>query len=301
MDFSMEETHSEPIPLQVSVIIVTHNQIEPLRRCLGALEHSKPRESFEVLVVDNGSRDGCESIDSEFPQITVLRLPRHFGLTKARNIGIRTAKGEHLFFLSPEVQVEPATIAALTAKLGQESAALAVCPLLVDENGTPQSELRRLPDPAGVSRHWRTGLPAEGVAQDKDEDTPVELPDSRALLIRRQSVQAINYLDERFGESWSDCDLAFQIRRAGRRILVAGSIRAKVLPSEPSKMDGARLAAFEADRAVGAAAFVGKHFGFLSGISLRLKITLGALLRMEFGLLQRVFSGQKIDGNDPTL
>ena len=294
MGSRMEELRAEAPSIEVSVLIVSYNSIAPLRRCLTALEQSTQRETFEVLVVDNGSSDGCETIDSEFTGVTMLRLPRHFGLTKARNIGIRTAKGEHLLLMTPEVEVHPGTVAALAARLPQESSALAVAPLMVDGGSKVVSELRHLPTPEVVSKCWRSGVPAEEVAGDVQEAVPVELHDGSALLIRKRAIQGINYLDERFGESWGDCDLAFQIRKAGRKILLLGDVRATV--REKAVPFGGVL--FEADRAVGAVGYAGKNFGFMAGLGLRLKIALGALLSGELGLMSRVVEGRKIDGTD---
>ena len=48
---------------------------------------------LQIIVVDNGSRDGSASLDSEFPAAQFLRLPQNFGLTKALNIGIRASDG----------------------------------------------------------------------------------------------------------------------------------------------------------------------------------------------------------------
>jgi GT2 family glycosyltransferase len=293
----MEDLQAEAPSIRVSVVVVVYNSLEPLRRCLHALEQSRGRETFEILVVDNGSRDGSASIDSDFHAVTVLRLPRHFGLTKARNIGIRTAKGEHLLLLSPEVEVNPDTVAALAAALEQETSALAVGPLLVDETGAVASRVLRLPEAAVVSRYWRNGLPSDLAAPDGETPIPVELHDGRALMLRKHTIRGINYFDERFGESWGDVDLAWQIRRAGKKILLLPSVRATLLNSAP-RYDSLP---FEADRAAGAVAYAGKNFGFAAGLGLRLKIALGALASGQLGLFLRVLEGRKIDGNDPEL
>lgn len=293
----MEELQPDVPSTQVSVLIVTYNCVEPLRRCLRALEQSQGRQTFEVLVVDNGSQDGSSGIDADFPSVTVLRLPRHFGFTKACNIGIRTAKGEHLFLLSPEVEVELKTVTALAERLERESGALAAGPLLVDERGDTVSESLRLPTPDMLSRSWRDGLPAERVSAVGTEPIAVELHDGRALLLRRQTIKGINYLDERFGEFWSDVDLAYQIRRAAKKILLLPDVRAIVREPLPPR----KGLAFEADRAAGAAAYAGKYFGFVAGLSLRLKIALRALMSGELGLFLRALEGRKIDGNDPDL
>ena len=83
-------------------------------------------------MVDCGSHDESPQLDAEFPNITILRLPRYFGRTKALNIGTRTAAGEYLFFLTPEVEVLPTTIPALVAQLEADPNVMAACPLLLD-------------------------------------------------------------------------------------------------------------------------------------------------------------------------
>jgi GT2 family glycosyltransferase len=293
----MEDSQPEAPSIQVSVLIVSHNSVDSLHRALAALEQSKGRETMEILVVDNGSRDGSATIDNDFPGVTVLRLPRHFGMTKARNIGIRTAKGDYLLLLSPDVEVAPDTVSALITAIEHEPSALAVGPLVVDESGAPISEGRQLPDASTLARFWRTGIPGRPVEKANVEPFAVELHDGRALLLRKQTIRGINYFDERFGEAWGDTDLAYQIRRAGRKILLLPDARATVREALPRRDD----LPFEADRASGAAAYAGKYFGFLSGLGLRLKIALGALFSGQIGLFLRAMEGRKIDGNDPEL
>src|SRR5215472_5828837 len=92
---------------RVSVVLVAFNQAPQLRRAVQALENSKERDRLEILVVDCGSQDGSSQLDTELPAINMLRLPHHFGAAKAMNIAVRTAKAELVFFLSPDVEVQP--------------------------------------------------------------------------------------------------------------------------------------------------------------------------------------------------
>jgi GT2 family glycosyltransferase len=96
-----------PPAIRVTALIFSYDSAPALRRCLAALEGSNDRASIEILVVDCGSHDESAQLDSEFASITMLRLPRYFGRTKALNIGTRTAAGEYLFFMTPEVEVLP--------------------------------------------------------------------------------------------------------------------------------------------------------------------------------------------------
>jgi glycosyltransferase involved in cell wall biosynthesis len=305
----MEEKQAEAPQLLVSVLIVSRNSIQALRRCVAALEAAADRASLEILVVDNGSTDGCQAIDSEFPEVTVLRLPHHFGLTKARNIGIRTAKAEYLLLLSPDVEMASGSVSKLVEGLQQEKSALAVCPLLVDAQGNTVSKVRPLPAPDEVRRYWRdpSGLPAHTPVTGT-EPVEVGLHDGKALLIRRQTIQGINYLDEHYGDSWIDAELAYQIRRAGRKILLIPTIQAKLLPVEDlsAELPSRVRAAVDADRAVGASSYIRKNAGWFAGFVFQAGLALSTLasvltltdLGYRTALLSRLISGAKIDGTD---
>lgn len=303
----MEAQQDAAPELLVSVVIVSRNCVAALRKCLAALEQSVNRESMEIIVADNASRDGCESIDHEFPGISPLRMQHHIGLTKARNIALRTARGPYLLLLSPDVIVEPDTIAKLIARLEEDSAALAACPMLDDDAGKPVSKAYRLPGASQVSAAWRDPASLPGVPPADS----VELHDGKALFIRKGSVQGMNYLDERYGESWGDVELAFQIKRAGKKIAMASDIRARLNTAdrlwEPG--DSHARAAYAADAANGAAEYLGKHFGFGSSLGFRISTALGALVKaltfqdpgFHFGLFTGVLGMAKIDGTDKSL
>src|SRR5437016_7961143 len=112
-----ERIEEEPQGPRVSAIIVAFNQASALRRAIQALEASKNRERLEILVVDCGSRDESTTLDTEFPAINMLRLPHHLGAARAMNIGTRTAKGDLVFYLSPDVAVRPTTVTELADRL----------------------------------------------------------------------------------------------------------------------------------------------------------------------------------------
>ena len=273
----------------MSAILVGWNQVEPLRRAVAALERSIDRERLEILVVDLGSQDGSAQIDSEFPAIVILRLPHNFGATKAMNIGTRTAKADLVFYLSPDVEVAPDTVSKLADKLEADSDAAAVCPLLVDEEGKPASRIYKLPTKESFQGDMQT-VPID-VAQ---ESVNVEYPGRDAVLVRKQFVKGMNYFDERYGEYWADADLAMQIRRGLKKIRLYPSIRAvKHADTSPDASKGL----LAADRAGGAAAFIGKYHGFMAGLGFRIGAIFRALGHFDFKQLVALASGQKIDGS----
>jgi GT2 family glycosyltransferase len=125
----MEENQA-PGPPRVSAVVLSYNTAASLRRCLAALEASSIREQMEIIVVDAASQDESPRLDTEFPNVAFQRMPRNFGATKALNIGARTALGEQIFFIAPEVEVDKDTAVRLAAHLEANAEIAAVCPAL---------------------------------------------------------------------------------------------------------------------------------------------------------------------------
>ena len=70
------------------------------------------------------------------------------------------------------------------------------------------------------------------------EVVPVEYATFQAFLVRKFFVKGINYLDERYGESWSDAELCYQIRRVSRKTLALPQVTAltpqvRLMPNPP--------------------------------------------------------------------
>ena len=174
-----------------------------LRRCLESIEKSDGRLTLQVIVIDNGSSDGSERLDSEFPHLQWIRLPKNFGLTKALNLGWRASDAPYVYFLHDDTEVEPAGVLRLAEVLDGNPEAAAACPLLVDRDGHPAPQLGSFP-PGG---EWRPAAPVG------DELVPVEYPRGAALMARIFNIKAIRQIDERYGQFGADADLAAQIRR----------------------------------------------------------------------------------------
>lgn len=288
-DPRLQETETEPTGPRVSVVLVVFHQLQALRRALAALERCRDRDRIEILVLDCGSQDGTAEVDSEFPSISLLRLPHHLGSAKAMNIGIRTAKAELVLFLSPDVEVRPDTISQLADRLEQDTDAAAVCPLLTAPSGEPAPGVFRYPNRDSFASGSLVPMDLD-LAQ---ESLAVEYPGRNALLVRKQFIRTINYFDEHYGEYWADADLAVKIRQAGKKIRLYPSIRAVLHPSE-DPLSGDALA--EADKTLGAAQYIGKYQGFFAGASFRLSAVLKALLSFNFRRFSLLLSGQKLDG-----
>lgn len=272
-------------PPRVTALILTRNAAPQLQRCLQALELSQQRDRLEILVVDNGSNDNTTEVLSHFPDVQTLTLPKDFGRTKAHNIGMRTAKGDFLFFLAPHVEVRPDTISRLADRLDAADAVGAVCPYV--------NRWYRLPDNASLAKACDSGeLPNAQATNEQADEIAIEYAPDGPIMVRRLFLRGMNYLDERYGDYWSDLELCWQLRNAGKTILVLPQIAVSYGEASPREND----AVHKADCIGGAAAYVGKHFGTAAGIKFRIASVLKAFGRADFKVLSCLLFGQKIDG-----
>ncbi len=262
------------------MVIVSYNRAAMLRKCLESIEASSGREKLQVIVVDNGSSDGAARLDSDFAAVQWIRLPRNFGLTKAWNLGWRAADAPYVFFLHDDTEVEPDAIATLASVLDENADAAAVCPLLVDAGGNPAPQLGSLP-PSG---EWRPAR-AEGT-----DPVPVQYPRGAALMVRVFYLRAIRQIDERYGQFGADADLATQMLRASRKILLVPPARVKHSPR------GEYSAEERADFLLARSVYLGKYEGFGAGLKARVASILGPLAGFRLGELKNTISGTRIDG-----
>jgi GT2 family glycosyltransferase len=266
-------------PKRVSVVIVALNRIESLRRSLDALG-----DEHQVLVVDNGSTDGTHALDEDYPAVRFIRLPKNFGLTKALNIGVRAAEGACILILHDDTVISGEAVTKLADLLDQRADTGAVAPLLVTDSGAAAPQICDLPSPATPYPAFR---PAEGRA-----DIGVPCVSGAAIMFRTSFLRAMRQIDERYGTYGSDIELCMQVRRANRKLVVLREATAihEQLASPVNK------STLEGDRAHGTAVFLGKHFGFITGMLYRLKTALGGLFTFRFKVLAGAIAGAKIDG-----
>lgn len=85
-------THRKPL---VSVVVAAHNAAHQLPSLFDALRaQTLPQSDYEVIVVDDGSDDGTGEIVETSGAARLVRSPANLGLPRARNLGIRSARGD---------------------------------------------------------------------------------------------------------------------------------------------------------------------------------------------------------------
>lgn len=89
--------------IDVSIIIVSYNTKDLTRNCLQSVLKQTQDIDYEIIVSDNGSKDGSvEMIKKEFPNVILLENNANLGFGSANNRGLKIAKGKYIFYLNSD-------------------------------------------------------------------------------------------------------------------------------------------------------------------------------------------------------
>src|SRR3954454_19905306 len=85
-----------------SVIVPSYCSASTICACVTSLSRQDIELSFEIIVVDSSPDNTPDLVRSNFPQVTLIHLPRQTGPEEARNIGVGSARGEMLAFIDSD-------------------------------------------------------------------------------------------------------------------------------------------------------------------------------------------------------
>ena len=106
---------------EVSVIIPNFNGMAYLDGVLSGLECQTVKD-FEVILVDNGSRDGsCAFVAASYPWVHLIELPENFGFCRAVNEGIKASRSPYVLLLNNDIEVTDNFIEEMTAAISQHT------------------------------------------------------------------------------------------------------------------------------------------------------------------------------------
>jgi len=211
-------TWYDPQAPEVSILIINYNNAALTRLCLQALWAFTTGHSYEVIVLDNGSRDQDVAALAAFPgRYRLIRTPvnRFFG--EGNNLALDVARGRFVVFLNNDALVTPGWLEPLVAALEGDPEAAAVGPQLLYLSGRLQEAGARI-DPEGepVRLGW------SGRADDPAFGSPrvVDYCSAAALVCRRPALEAIGGFDWCWEPLYfEDVDLCLRLRENGGHTL----------------------------------------------------------------------------------
>ena len=203
---SASTLQDEARPL-VSVIVLTYEpEPEHLAACLDSvLASDYPR--IELLVLDNGSHNGvAERLAAERHGIRFIQIGHNSGFSAGINRGIQEAKGELVFVLNPDAQVEPRTIGLLVDAVRRHPRAIGFAPKMVFAHDPELIDaIGTAIDPMGAA--FNRGIGQVDIGQ-YDLEEPVMGCCFGAALLRREAFEPsrVGPLDEAYFMYYEDVD-----------------------------------------------------------------------------------------------
>lgn len=216
--------------MDVSIIIVSWNCKDPLRRCIESILNSESKLLIEIIIVDNDSHDGtCEMVKTNFPDVILIQNSGNEGFAKACNIGICASKGKIVMLLNPDTIVPQETIDKMVNFLKNREDVGMIGPREVLPDGTfDPACCRTLPSlfthflilSGFIAKYPNSKIATLYLVGNRNpqQDTECEAISGSCMMIKREVLNRIGLLDERFFMFGEDMDLCFRVKRAGWKI-----------------------------------------------------------------------------------
>jgi GT2 family glycosyltransferase len=276
--------------MSVDTVIVNFNTGDALQRCVAALQAGT--QYTRVTVVDNASDDNSAAnlkhLYADAQGVEILFNAANRGFAPAVNQVARRSKADWILVLNPDCIIEPEALERLQQALKDDPRAGLAGPAVRDAKGRMQrATTRRFPTPwkslMTATGLWRLGSRFQvfnGVEVDSrelgPEPVPCEAVSGACMLIRREALEAVGFLDEGYTLHCEDLDLMYRLKLEGWHCLyvpAAGSIHHQGLSSRK------RPGWVHFQKHLGMARFFRKFQADSTSFPLRLLVYIGIWLR----------------------
>ena len=216
--------------MNVSLAIINYNSRDKLRKCLDTLPEVVRGEPYRVLVIDNASSDGSATMVSRRygKRFEVIANKANLGFGRAVNQALDKTSSDCLLVLNADIEVEEGAIEALVDFMERTPDAGVAGGKLLDSAGEVQSSCRTFYN-ATVIMMRRTPLgwflPKSNAERehlmldwDHNSERKVDWLQGACLMLRRETMEQVGGMDERFFLYFEDVDLAKRVAEAGKGV-----------------------------------------------------------------------------------
>ena len=208
----------------LSIIIVNWNTREYLLSCLGSIFEEEDGLLKEVIVIDNGSRDGSGSDMKEaFPSVHLIQNEKNLGFAKAVNQGLQKASGRYVLLLNPDTEVRNRAIERLMSFMDSHPDTGVAGAQLLNSDGSKQNSIANFPSLATELFNksllrWLFPKRFPGKKRNYPEPMEVNSVIGACMMARREVLDQVGLLDEDYFLFLEETDWCYRMKRAGWKI-----------------------------------------------------------------------------------
>ncbi|MCI0476914.1 MAG: glycosyltransferase family 2 protein [Anaerolineales bacterium] len=216
--------------LDLSICIVTYKTRALLDECLASIYQNTNNIQFEIIVVDNNSQDGTlEMVRGKYPQVRLISNPHNANFARGTNQALQVSGGRYALWLNNDTVVLPGALDDLIRFMDSHPDCGICTPKVLNRDLTLQKQCRR-----SFATPWDLFCYFSGLAtffptssffarylmtyKDENEIHEADAVSGCCLLARREVINQIGLIDERFIVYQDDADYCFRAKRAGWKI-----------------------------------------------------------------------------------
>lgn len=202
---------------QVSIIIPVYNQFEYTYNCLESIKKNTENVTYEIIIANDCSTDLTTEAEKVISGIRIVTTEKNERFLRNCNNAAKYAKGEYIFFLNNDTQVQSGWLESLVAMMDKDSSIGMSGSKLIYADG-------RLQEAGGIvwkdASAWNYGNRGDAEGPEYNYVKEVDYISGAAILIRTKLWKEIGGFDERFAPAYyEDTDLAFEVRKHGYKVV----------------------------------------------------------------------------------
>jgi GT2 family glycosyltransferase len=210
--------------MDISIIIVNWNTKDLLLGCLQSVYQTLKDISFEIIVVDNASRDGSVSmLRKEFPDVHVIENEENRGFGAANNQALGIMRGRYALLLNTDTVLTDGAVTQLLAFLELHPDVAMACGQLLNKDGSKQNSIAAFPtlltllfNTAFLEYLFPTRYPSK--RHDYKEPIEIDSAIGACLIVRKDAIDEVGMFDERYFFFFEETDWAREMRSKGWKI-----------------------------------------------------------------------------------
>lgn len=219
--------------IDLSIVIVNYNAKDYLKKCIESISDSG-FENFEVIVVDNASKDGSieefKKYSSEYgSRIKLIANKINVGFSKANNQGIEISSGRYLLFLNPDTSVYPNTFKYMLNFMEKnKEVGASTCKISLPNGQIDDASHRGTPTPwnsfcyfLGLEKLMPSSKFFGGYHmgwENLDKIHEIKACAGAFMLVRREAGDDVGWWDEDFFFYGEDLNFCLELQKKGWKI-----------------------------------------------------------------------------------